>query len=111
MENTQTILAVGSIAIDYLETPAGNKKNVLGGSAAYFAMSASIMSHVKLVGVVGEDYPNKGWKLLKSKNIDIKNIQIKKGKTFRWGGKYSDDYSQRDTLFTDLGVFESFLPF
>ena len=107
----QTILAVGSIAIDTLETPSGNKNNILGGSASYFSLAASLLAPVKLVGVVGTDFPDAGWSLFKSHHINIDNVQILKGKTFRWGGRYNNDYSRRDTLFTELGVFEYLIEF
>ena len=110
MHSGKTILAVGSIAIDTLETPNGNRKNVLGGSASYFSIAAGLLAPVKLVGVVGEDYPDEGWQMLRSRGINTENVHIKSGKTFRWGGKYSDDYSTRDTIFTELGVFEKFSP-
>ena len=110
MNEMKTILAVGSIAIDTLQTPNGNRDNVLGGSATYFSLAARLFSPVKLVGVVGNDYPQAGWKLFSSGNINTDNVQVVDGKTFRWGGKYSHDYSERDTLFTELGVFESFSP-
>ena len=106
----KTILAVGSIAIDTLQTPNGNRDNVLGGSATYFSLAAGMFAPVKLVGVVGNDYPKAGWQLFKSHNINIDNVQVLDGKTFRWGGKYNHDYSSRETLFTELGVFESFSP-
>ncbi len=108
--NKKPILAVGSIAIDNIETPNGNKNNVLGGSASYFGLSASLTSNVSLVGVVGNDFPQEGKNLLLSKNININNLQFINGQTFRWGGRYSDDYSERTTLFTKLGVFECFEP-
>ena len=110
MQEMKTILAVGSIAIDTLQTPNGNRENILGGSATYFAMAASLFAPVKLVGVVGNDYPETGWQLFKSRNINMDNVQVDNGKTFRWGGKYNHDYSMRETLFTKLGVFESFSP-
>ena len=110
MRKNEHILAVGSIALDNLETPCGNCNDVLGGSATYFSFSASRFFPVKIVGVVGTDFPKSNWDLFNSKNIDVNNIQIKPGKTFRWGGKYSSDYSKRDTLFTDLGVFQFFDP-
>ena len=110
MHSGKTILAVGSIAIDTLETPNGNRKNILGGSVSYFAIAAGLLAPVKLVGVVGEDYPEEGWQMFKSRSINTDNVHIESGKTFRWGGKYSDDYATRDTLFTELGVFEKFSP-
>ena len=110
MKNIDSILAVGSIAIDTLETPNGNHKNILGGSATYFSVAASLLAPIKLVGVVGNDFPSSGWEMFKSRQINIDNVQILNGKTFRWGGRYNHDYSTRDTLFTDLGVFDSFSP-
>ena len=110
MDKGKTILAVGSIAIDTLETPNGNRKNLLGGSASYFSVAAGLLAPVKLIGVVGDDYPEKGWQMFKSRGINVDNVHVQSGKTFRWGGKYNNDYSSRDTLFTELGVFESFKP-
>jgi sugar/nucleoside kinase (ribokinase family) len=69
-----------------------------------------LLAPVKLVGVVGNDFPEEGWQLFRSRNINTANILVEAGSTFRWGGKYSDDYSVRDTLFTELGVFENFTP-
>ena len=110
MNKPKTILAVGSIALDTLETPRGNRQDILGGSATYFSISAGLLAPVKLVGVVGNDFPEEGWQLFRSRNINTDNVLVEAGSTFRWGGKYSDDYSVRDTLFTELGVFEYFTP-
>ncbi len=110
IHETKTILAVGSIAIDTIQTPNGMRENILGGSATYFSLAAGLFSPVKLVGVVGNDYPNAGWQLFNSRQINTDNVQVVDGKTFRWGGKYNHDYSSRDTLFTELGVFQSFSP-
>ena len=107
---SNNITVVGSIALDSLETPKGNREALLGGSAMYFSLSASLFSKVELIGIVGTDFPENGWETLKSKNIDYTNIEIKEGKTFSWGGRYSEDYSTRDTLFTELGVFETYKP-
>lgn len=104
------ITVVGSIALDTLETSKGNRENLLGGSATYFSLSASLFSPVELIGIVGNDFPDSGWEILKSNNINCDNIEIKDGKTFSWGGRYSHDYSTRDTLFTELGVFETYKP-
>ena len=104
------ITVVGSIALDSLETPKGNRDALLGGSAMYFSLSASLFSKVELIGIVGTDFPDNGWETLKSRNIDYTNIEIKDGKTFQWGGKYSDDYDSRETLFTELGVFDNYSP-
>jgi sugar/nucleoside kinase (ribokinase family) len=110
MTTIKPILAVGSIALDSIETIEGNRSEILGGSSIYFGISASLFSPVSLVGVVGNDFPQDGWDLFVKRKIDINNIQVKPGKTFRWGGRYADNYLSRDTLFTDLGVFEKFQP-
>ena len=107
---SKDISVVGSIALDTIKTSKGNQKNLLGGSAMYFSLSASIFSPVEVIGIVGTDFPNKGWKIFKSHNINYNNITIEDGKTFSWGGEYSDDYLSRDTLFTNLGVFENYIP-
>ena len=83
MQEIKTILAVGSIALDTLQTPNGNRENILGGSATYFSLSASLFAPVKLVGVVGNDYPEAGWQLFKSRNINTDNVQVIDGNTFR----------------------------
>ena len=110
MTTSKPILAVGSIALDSLETIEGNRTEILGGSSTYFGLAANLFSSVSLVGVVGDDFPQKGWDLFSNNNIDINNIQVEPGKTFRWGGRYNNDYSNRETLFTNLGVFEKFQP-
>jgi sugar/nucleoside kinase (ribokinase family) len=110
MKTSKSILAVGSIALDSLETIEGNRNEIIGGSSTYFGLAANLFSSVSLVGVVGDDFPQEGWDLFSRNNIDINNIQVELGKTFRWGGRYNNDYSSRETLFTDLGVFEKFQP-
>ena len=110
MDKRKTILAVGSIALDTIETPNGTRKNLFGGSASYFSIAASLIAPIKMVGVVGTDFPADGWSMFKSRGINTDNVQTQSGKTFRWGGKYNSDYSLRDTLFTELGVFENFIP-
>ena len=110
MTATKPILAVGSIALDSLETIEGNRTEIIGGSSTYFGLAAKLFAPVSLVGVVGDDFPQEGWNLLSDINIDVKNIQIQPGTTFRWGGRYNNDYSYRETLFTNLGVFEKFQP-
>ncbi len=104
------ILTVGSIAIDELHTPKGSEKNILGGSATFFSIAAAKYSPVKLIGIVGDDFPKEGWNLFQKYNINTELVTIKKGETFNWGGKYSNDYSKRETLYTNLGVFENFSP-
>ncbi len=110
MNTNKSILAVGSIALDTLETINGSRKDILGGSATYFAAAAGLLAPVKLVGVVGNDFPAEGWDLFQSRSVNIENVLQENGATFKWGGKYSPDYSTRETLFTELGVFENFHP-
>tara|TARA_B100000945_G_scaffold238089_1_gene194179 strand:- start:101 stop:997 length:897 start_codon:yes stop_codon:yes gene_type:complete len=110
MKTNKTILVVGSIAIDSLNLPSGKHSNLLGGSASYFAIAAGLLSSVKIVGVVGTDFPDEAKNLLLSKKINIDNLVFASGKTFRWGGEYSNTFETRTTLFTELGVFESFVP-
>jgi cytidine kinase len=110
MKTNNSILAVGSIAYDTLKTSRGHRENSLGGSATFFGISASHFTNTQLVGIVGNDFPQSDWDILHSYNIDTENIQQVNGSTFRWGGEYSDDYSTRTTLFTELGVFENFKP-
>lgn len=106
----KNILAVGSIALDSLETINGNRDEVLGGSATYFGIAASFFAPVSVVGIVGNDFPQSGWDLFSKFQIDTSNVDVEPGTTFRWGGTYSDDYSTRSTRFTELGVFEKFSP-
>ena len=101
---------VGSIAIDELHTSKGSRPNIIGGSATLFSIAASRYNTVKVIGIVGNDFPQEGWDLFNKYNVNTDMVTIKEGKTFSWGGKYSDDYSTRDTLYTDLGVFENFSP-
>ena len=103
---------VGSIALDSVETPFDKVENALGGSATYISLAASYFSGpVYLTGVVGEDFSKEYIKLLENHNIDLDGLQIiEGGKTFRWGGKYHYDLNTRDTLFTELNVFENFNP-
>ena len=106
------VLVVGSVALDTIETPFGSADNALGGSAVYIAAAASYFyKPIRLVGVVGGDFPKEGFAFLEEKNVDLDGLQIvKEGKTFRWSGKYHYDLNQRDTLFTELNVFEHFDP-
>lgn len=108
--NPKSILAVGSIALDTLETPLGKRTDTLGGSATFFAVAASLFAPVNLIGVVGTDFPEEGWQLLRDRGVDLSDVQRVDGKTFRWGARYSKDLNHRETLFTELGVFENFQP-
>jgi sugar/nucleoside kinase (ribokinase family) len=105
------ILVVGSVAFDTIETPHfGRADEVLGGSAAYFAVAASYFAPVKLVAVVGEDFPARERAFLASRNIDLTGLTVAKGKTFRWTGRYHEDLNIRDTLDLQLNVFSDFSP-
>lgn len=106
------LLVVGSLGLDTVATPFDRVENALGGSATYISLAASYFSGpVYLVGVVGEDFPNKYINLLENHNVDLEGLQIVPGgKTFRWSGKYHYDLNVRDTLLTELNVFEEFNP-
>lgn len=105
-----SITVVGSIALDTVETPWGRNDNGLGGAAVYFALAAANLAPVNLVGVVGDDFPNKHVELLRSKQIDLAGLERVAGKTFRWSGRYHADVNERDTLDTQLNVFAEFHP-
>ena len=108
MKLENDILTIGSIALDTIETKEGVRENILGGSASYFSIAASYFKKVNVLGVVGNDFPQKYWDLYKRFNINTDNVEVKQGNTFKWGCKYSDDYNSRETLFTKLGVFENY---
>jgi len=110
MKKSKKIVAVGSIAFDTIETPNGVKNSLLGGSATYFGIASSYYTKTHLIGVVGTDFSNNEWRIFKERNINIDSIEVVKGNTFSWAGKYNTDYSKRDTLFTKLGVFKNFKP-
>ncbi len=107
-----SVLVVGSVALDSIETPFGVSKETVGGSAVYIAAAASyFVTPVRLVGIVGGDFPDRGHKFLEERNIDLEGLEVvKEGKTFRWAGRYHYDLNERDTLSTDLNVFEKFDP-
>ncbi len=107
-----SVLVVGSLALDSIETPFGSVKDAVGGSATYISASASyFVNPIRLVGVVGGDFPQQGLELLERRKIELEGLQIvKDGKTFRWSGRYHYDLNERDTLSTELNVFEKFDP-
>ncbi|MCB0276108.1 MAG: sugar kinase [Calditrichaeota bacterium] len=105
-----SILVVGSTALDSVETAYGKVEDALGGSAFFFGAAASHFTPVNLVGVVGEDFDLGQLDFLKAQGCDLAGIAVEKGRTFRWGGKYHKDVNKRDTLFTELNVFENFNP-
>ena len=110
MKNTNKILILGSIGLDTIQTKYGKKENLLGGSATYATIAAGIHGSVIPLGIVGDDFPKEGYDIFSKYSININNIETKTGSTFRWGGKYHDSGDDRDTLFTELGVFETFDP-
>ena len=107
-----SLLVVGTVAFDAIETPFAKTDKIIGGAATYICHSASFFSkNINLVSVVGEDFPNKAINSLKEKGVDVKGLQIKEGrKTFFWSGKYHNNMNSRDTLKTELNVLEDFDP-
>lgn len=104
------ILVVGSVAYDTISTPAGHVNSTLGGSANYFATSASFYAGVNVVGVVGDDYTDADLDLLRRRKVDLDGLKQVPGKTFRWEGRYEGDMNEAITLATKLNVFENFNP-
>jgi sugar/nucleoside kinase (ribokinase family) len=104
------LLVVGSVALDTVRTPFGEATEVLGGSATFFATSASYFTSVDLIAVVGEDFPEKHVTFLKSRGIDLRGLERRPGSTFRWKGEYSYQLNEAHTLDTRLNVFETFRP-
>ena len=105
-----SILVVGSVAFDSVKTPFGEVEDVLGGSASYFSIAASFFSPVRLVAVVGEDFPPQHLKLFHDFSVDTQGLQKVSGKTFRWRGEYGFALNEARTLETQLNVFEAFSP-
>src|SRR5438132_7041404 len=105
-----SVLIVGSTALDSIKTPLAENLRLLGGSASHAAVAASFFSPVKIVGVVGEDFPRRYLQLYKRHRIDLEGLQILPGKTFHWSGEYELNMNNRQTLLTELGVFETFTP-
>jgi sugar/nucleoside kinase (ribokinase family) len=105
-----SVLVVGSIAIDTVKTPVEEHTDLLGGSASYAALAASFFSPVRLVGIVGIDFPKSEFDFWRSRKIDAEGVQRVNGKTFRWSGEYSWDLNTRQTRSIDLNVFKDFKP-
>src|SRR5438132_9016214 len=110
MGNPVSLLVVGSVALDTVETPFGSVVDALGGSAVFFACVACLIHPVQVVGVVGDDYPIRELEKFKSRGVDLDGVAKVKGESFRWKGKYSYDLQNRETLETRLGVFANFQP-
>jgi len=105
-----TVLVVGSVALDTLETPHGRADDALGGSATHFALSASRFAPVRMVGVVGKDFPAEHLDMLKGQKVDLSGLEHAEGKTFRWHGRFEGDMARATTVSVDLGVFLTFKP-
>jgi sugar/nucleoside kinase (ribokinase family) len=105
-----SLLVVGSVALDSVETPFGAREDVLGGSATYFAASASLLTKVSVVGVIGDDFPVGELDFLEKRGVSLEGLTKTPGKTFRWKGKYGFDLNAAQTLDTQLNVFEHFQP-
>lgn len=105
-----SILVVGSVALDSIRTPFGEVEEILGGSATFFSVAASFFSPVRLVAVVGEDFPSEHVDFLRSRGVDTRGLREVPGRTFRWKGYYAYDLNEAHTLDTQLNVFEDFDP-
>ncbi len=105
-----SLLAVGSVALDSLETPFGRREDVLGGSASYFSICASFFGPTRMVAVVGEDFPEEHVRFFGSRDIDLAGLVRRPGRTFRWKGRYEFDLNTAHTLETQLNVFAEFRP-
>ncbi len=105
-----SVLIVGSTALDSIKTPKAENPRLLGGSASHAAVAASFFAPVRMIGVVGEDFPKKYLQLYRRHKIDLEGLQILPGKTFHWAGEYEANMNNRRTLLTELGVFETFTP-
>jgi sugar/nucleoside kinase (ribokinase family) len=105
-----SVLVVGSVALDSVETPFGKADNVIGGSGTFFSASASHLSPVQLVGVVGDDYPMEQLEPLRARGVDMAGLEQTAGHSFRWRGRYRHDLNSAETLETHLGVFSHFSP-
>ncbi len=105
-----SILVVGSVALDTVETPFARVEEILGGAASYFTTAASLYNQVNLVAIVGSDFPREHLDFWRRCPVKLEGLQIKEGRTFRWAARYHMDMNTRDTLDTQLGVYEGFHP-
>lgn len=105
-----SILVVGSVGLDDVQAPAGSRTKTLGGACTYFATAASLYDRVNMVAVVGTDFPQGHLDFFRSRNIDLRGLQIVEGKTFFWSGRYGEDLDRAETLDTQLNVFAGFHP-
>lgn len=107
---TETILIIGSIALDTIENNRGKREDLIGGSTTYVTVAAGRSVPVNVVGVIGNDFPDEGLKIYQRYANSLVDLECKEGNTFRWGGRYGENMDSRETLFTDLGVFSDFSP-
>ncbi|MBF0512144.1 MAG: bifunctional hydroxymethylpyrimidine kinase/phosphomethylpyrimidine kinase [Candidatus Omnitrophica bacterium] len=106
-----SLVVLGTVALDHVKTPAGERKEMLGGSAAHFAMSARLFTGVEIAAVVGRDFPLPHLKFLKRKNVNLDSLVMSDGKTFRWSGEYQkNDLNTAVTKYTELGVLGTYIP-
>jgi sugar/nucleoside kinase (ribokinase family) len=105
-----SLLVVGSVAFDAIETPFGRVERTVGGAATYFSLAASFFTRVNLVGVVGDDFTSKHEEVFRGRSVNLAGLERAEGKTFFWSGKYHDNLNDRTTLATDLNVFAEFRP-
>jgi sugar/nucleoside kinase (ribokinase family) len=105
-----SVLVVGTVAFDSIETPFGSAERILGGSASYFALGASLFTPVRIVGVIGQDFPQEYIELFNERGIDIAGLKKERGDTFHWRGRYHEDINIRDTLELHLNVLAGFVP-
>jgi sugar/nucleoside kinase (ribokinase family) len=105
-----SILVVGSVAVDNIETPLGKRTRILGGACTYFATAASLYTRVRMVGIVGADFPQEHVRFLQTRDIDLDGLQVVDGRTFSWTGRYGADLGDAETLDTQLNVFADFQP-
>ncbi|MGA8763724.1 MAG: PfkB family carbohydrate kinase [Candidatus Sulfotelmatobacter sp.] len=105
-----SILVVGSVAFDDITSPSGSVKNILGGAATYFSLAASYFTQVRMVAVVGDDFGAEQEEVFRKHGIDTRGIERAPGKSFRWGGTYTNNLNEAKSDFTELNVFERFRP-
>ncbi len=105
-----SLIIVGSVAFDTIQTPWGRRDKIVGGSGTYFTLAASFFTRPKIVAVVGEDFPSEVIDLLKARGVDTAGLEVRPGRTFHWEGHYGYDPNQRETIRTELNVFENFRP-
>ncbi|MFH2008239.1 MAG: PfkB family carbohydrate kinase [bacterium] len=105
-----SLVVVGSVALDTVETVVGTRERILGGAASFFSVVAQHFTDVKLVGIIGDDFPELYVELLRGRGVDLEGLERASGATFHWHGRYADDYSSRESLATELGVFAGFSP-